>query len=317
MSENPEDKKPLSEEDFLKKYLEETDMSKSKAPQFEEAKGFKQEDTGRVADLQYFAFDAKDLPLGIFYPNGTKIMVRAAQVKEIQSYSMVDDKNFYDMIEKMNDMLSACVRVKYVDDKVGSYLDVKDGDRVYLIFLIRELTFQQGNVLAANATCKCGLEMQVELKRQHFCYHDMPESLGKYFETFDKVFKFETISGQIYSIAPPTIGLQKSFTEYIVKEYNEKKTPNLSFLKIIPFTLTNRNSITVDGIKAKLVEFQSLSIQDFQFLNAAVNKMQFGIKELKKICTQCGEEVHTDMVFPNGPSAIFALPDAFDQFIKK
>jgi len=40
MSQNS-DKKPLSEEDFLKKYLEETDTSKSKATQFEETEGFK------------------------------------------------------------------------------------------------------------------------------------------------------------------------------------------------------------------------------------------------------------------------------------
>lgn len=309
----------VNEEDFLKKYLEETDVNKTKIPQFEESsiKGLKQEDTGRVADLQYFAFDAKDLPLGMFYQNGTKIMVRAAQVKEIQAYSMVDDKNFYDMIEKMNDMLSACVRVKYVDDRVGSYMDVKDGDRIYLIFLIRELTFQAGNILTTSTTCKCGCELSVELKRQNFEHHSMPDTLNKYFDSIEKQFIFETVEGAVYKIAPPTIGLQKSFTEYIVKEYNDKKTPNLSFLKIIPFTLVGRNSITVDGIKSKLLEFQQLSIPSFQFMNAAVNKMQFGIKNLKKMCTQCGEEVHTDMVFPNGPSAIFSLPDAFDQFIKK
>lgn len=309
----------VNEEDFLKKYLEDTDVNKTKVPQFEESaiKGLKQEDTGRVADLQYFAFDAKDLPLGMFYQNGTKIMVRAAQVKEIQAYSMVDDKNFYDMIEKMNDMLSACVRVKYVDDRVGSYMDVKDGDRIYLIFLIRELTFQSGNILTTTTTCKCGCELQIELKRQNFEHHPMPESLAKFFDSIEKQFIFETMDGSVHKIAPPTIGLQKSFTEYIVKEYNDKKTPNLSFLKIIPFTLVGRNSITVDGIKSKLLEFQQLTIPSFQFMNAAVNKMQFGIKNLRKKCTQCGEEVHTDMVFPNGPSAIFSLPDAFDQFIKK
>jgi len=318
MSENPDDKKPkINEEEFLKKYLDENDSSGPKIPEFKDIKGLKQDDSGRVADLQFFAFDAKDMPLGMFYPNGTKIMVRAAQVKEIQSYSMVDDKNFYDMIEKMNDMLSACVRIKYVDDRVGSYLDLKDGDRIYLIFLIRELTFQQGNTLAADATCKCGNEMQIDLKRQNFCFHEMPDTLVKYFDDVDKQFVFETVSGQVYRIAPPTIGLQKSFTEYIVKEYNDKKVPNLSFLKIIPFTLVNSNSITVAGIKTKLAQFQVLSIQDFQFLNAAVNKMQFGIKELKKVCAQCSEEVYTDMVFPNGPSAIFALPTAFDDFIKK
>ena len=54
----------------------------------------------------------------------------------------------------------------------------------------------------------------------------------------------------------------------------------------------------------------------FQFLNAAVSKMTFGIKELKKTCT-CGEEVHTDMQFPNGASSIFVIHDAFEAYIKE
>jgi hypothetical protein len=54
----------------------------------------------------------------------------------------------------------------------------------------------------------------------------------------------------------------------------------------------------------------------FQFLNSVVEKMTFGIEKLTKIC-QCGLEIHTPMTFPNGPSAIFVIYDAFDQFIKK
>ncbi len=37
---------------------------------------------------------------------------------------MVDDNNFYDIVEKMNGMLQSCIRVKYTDGKVGSYLEV-------------------------------------------------------------------------------------------------------------------------------------------------------------------------------------------------
>jgi hypothetical protein len=44
--------------------------------------------------------------------------------------------------------------------------------------------------------------------------------------------------------------------------------------------------------------------------------MTFGIKELKKKCS-CGEEVHTDMQFPNGASGIFVIHDAFEAYIKE
>jgi hypothetical protein len=90
----------------------------------------------------------------------------------------------------------------------------------------------------------------------------------------------------------------------------------MSFLKIMPFLLNGRNSISFEGIKSKLLEYENIDDISFQFLNAVVNKMIFGIKEIRKQCS-CGLEVHTPMEFPNGASAIFIIPDAFDAFIKK
>lgn len=306
----------MSEEDYLKKHLGQLDSTKapinSDIPFVEQPKI----DSTRTTDLQFFNFDIKELPCGEFYPAGTVFMVRPAQVKEIQSYSMVDDQNFYDIVEKMNDILQSCVRIKYSDGKMGSYLEIKDQDRLFLIFLIRELTFQQGNSLTVTTRCNCGNDLQLELKRENFLFHEIDEKLDKYFSASTRSYHFRTVNGKEFELTPPNIGLQKAFTDYILKENNEKRTPNLSFLKIIPFMLTGRSSITYEGIKSKLKEFEQIDDISFQFLNAAVSKMTFGIKELKKTCS-CGEEVHTDMQFPNGASGIFVIHDAFEAYIKE
>ena len=306
----------MSEEEYLKKHLGSLESSKnqnnSDIPFVEQPKI----DNTRTTDLQYFNFDIKELPCGDFYPTGTVFMVRPAQVKEIQAYSMVDDQNFYDIVEKMNDILQSCVRIKYSDGKMGSYLEVKDQDRLFLIFLIRELTFQQGNSLTVNTKCGCGNELQLELKRDNFSFHSIDEKLDRYFSNSTRSYHFTTVNGKEFELTPPNIGLQKAFTDYILKENNEKRTPNLSFLKIIPFMLAGRTSITYEGIKSKLKDFEEIDDISFQFLNAAVSKMTFGIKELKKTCS-CGEEVHTDMQFPNGASGIFVIHDAFEAYIKE
>lgn len=306
------EKDNLSEEEYLKKHLENIDQISKKTsepnPVFF--------DNTRTNDLHYFAFDANEFPCGIFYPPGTTIQVRAAQVKEIQAYSMVDDNNFYDVVEKMNDILSSCVRIKYLDGTIGSFLELKDPDRFYLVFLIRELTFQKGTNLTTSHNCNCGKEIQIELRRDNFELFKQSDRIMKFFDPSTLSFRFEIKNGKVFNIAPPSIGIQKSFTEYIIKENSEKKKPNLSFLKIIPFVLYDRNSITIEGIKSKLEEFQKMDDISFQFLNQAVEKMTFGIEKLKKIC-ECGIEIHTDMVFPDGPSAIFVVHDAFEQFIKE
>ena len=311
MSDN--NKKDMSEEEYLRKHLESVDNQQSNSdipfvkPTVETAKS---------TDLHYFNFDIKEMPCGKYYPTGTVVMVRPAMVKEIQSYSMVDDNNFYDIVEKMNDMLQSCVRLKYPDGKVTSFLEIKDQDRLFLIFMIRELTFQQGNSLAVNAKCSCGEDMQIEMKRDNFVFHEFDEKLERFFDLSTKSFKFKVQNGKDYELSPPCIGIQKSFTDYIIKENNEKRTPNLAFLKIIPFMLHNRSSITIDGIKAKLQDFERIDDISFQFLNAAVGKMTFGLKELKKTCS-CGLEVRSDMTFPNGASGIFVIHDAFEAYIKE
>jgi len=307
----------MSEEDYLKRHLQDMDAGKNTSNFNDNTTAEKPVVEGtRVSDLQYFNFDIRELPCGQFYPTGTLFMVRPAQVKEIQSYSMVDDQNFYDIVEKMNDILQSCVRVKYSDGKIGSYLDIKDQDRLFLVFLIRELTFQSGNSLSVNAKCGCGEEVGIELNKENFVFHEIDEKLERFYNRNSGSYHFKTVNGKSFELTPPNIGLQKAFTDYIMKENNEKRNPNLAFLKIIPFMMSGRTSITYDGIKAKVKEFEQMDDISFQFLNAAVGKMTFGIKELKKTCA-CGEEVHTDMQFPNGASGIFVIHDAFEAYIKE
>jgi hypothetical protein len=313
MSDN---KNEMSEEDYLKRHLTDLEAGKN---QFSDiplgnAEPIIEQST---QDLHYFSFDVRELPCGRFYPVGSLLQVRSAQVREIQAYSMVDDNNFYDIVEKMNGMLQSCVRVKYANGKIGSYLEVKDQDRLFLIFLIRELTFQQGNSLSVKTNCPAdNSEIQLELTRANFAFYEVDEKLDKFFVPNTSSYKFRLKNGKEFEVTPPNIGLQKSFTDYIIKENNDKKTPNLSFLKIIPFLLSGRTSITYDGIKAKLKEFEDMDDISFQFLNSAISKMTFGIKELRTKC-QCGEEVRTDMQFPNGASGIFVIHDAFEAYIKE
>jgi hypothetical protein len=273
----------------------------------------------KISSLDYLSIDTEELPLGIFYPDGFRVSIRAAKVSEIQAYSVVNERNLYDVTEKMNDLLRACVRVTLPGGKIGSYLDIKDGDRLYLIFAVRELTFQKGSELYLTSKCEeCREKVNIEMRRGNFRNFEMPEELAQYFDPITKKFTFQLNTGQVITLGPPTIGLQKAFYEFIKKQVEDKENPDVAFLKIVPWTISDRNNITPEGAEKKLVEFKNMPMDNFLFLDSAIGKMTFGIKELVKQCTcGSGQEVRTEFRFPVGAAGLFTVSGSFGQFVKK
>lgn len=272
----------------------------------------------RASDLKYVVFDINQLPCGKFYPNGTVLKIRAAEVREIQAYSMVDDTNIFDIMDKANDIIANCVRLQDSNGDIHSYLELKDPDRFFLLFVIRDLTFQNGSVLTSKIECDCGHINDVILTRHNFNYYDIAPELLPFYDEYENVFKFELVNNTTYKLGVPTIGLQRSFYSYIVKNAKDKTNINAAFLKIVPFTISTRLSITEEGIKKLIRDFETMDDISFQFLNDAVNKMTFGIKESKTMCVACGQEAHAEFGFPEDkPSRLFVERNAFDRFIKK
>ena len=274
--------------------------------------------------LNYLSVDLNALPAGIFYKPGTKIMIRAAEVHEVQAYSAIINENLVDVTEKMNEMLSRCVRIKFPNGSIGSYKDIRDNDRIFLIFMIRELTFQKNINLAKDVKCdECEHEFKIQYRatpsNEHpktFVNTEIDEKMKPFFDNNERAFVFK-IGDKIWKLAPPTISLQEDFFNFIRKEVEEKRKPNVAFMKIIPYTLVHLRKISEDGIKAKEKEFRAMEMDEFQFLNQAVAKMEFGIKELKDICPSCGMEVHSEFTFPEGAANIFNIPNIFDKYTQK
>ena len=160
------------------------------------------------------------LPCGNFYNQGTKIAIRGAKVEEVQAYSVVDDKNYIDITDKMNGILKSCVRFHYPNGVQGSYKDVKDADRLYLIFMIRELTFPGGKNLSKEVSCShCHHEFPIEFratnseqKHKTFINYDMPEKIDKFFDKYERVYKIALTDKNgndvQYELAPPTTAFQ-------------------------------------------------------------------------------------------------------------
>ena len=279
-------------------------------------------DTYAPPSLEYSLIDINVLPSARFYKQGTKISIRPAKVTEIQSYSVVDDKNFVDITEKMNELLSRNILFTHSDGKKGTYRDLKDADRMFIIFMIREMTFAGGHTITKEVQCnKCDTEFSIPFRATAgqggpatFELLTADQSIERFWNNEERCYEL-VHKGVAWRLGAPTIGIQEDFYDEIKREVNNEKKPNITFMKIVPFLLYDRSYITEDGIKAKLKEFTNMNdLVLFQGLNAIVNGMTFGIKGLVMDCKECGTEVHTEVTFPSGASTIFEIPNILDSF---
>ena len=92
----------------------------------------------------YIKLDLSLLPsAGRFYRDDFEIHIRAARVGEIRDYSTMEETNVRDIDEKLNGIISQCTKIMYGSQR-GSYKDLLEEDRIYVILSIRELTFKEG-----------------------------------------------------------------------------------------------------------------------------------------------------------------------------
>lgn len=261
----------------------------------------------------YIELDINSLPMCRFYKRGTKIKIKKASVEDTQEYTSMLDDNYLDVVEKMNSMLSSCVKVIFPNGMVSNYKELKDDDRYYIIFKIRELTFDNDKFFSKEIKCKsCKKTYEAffrtynvsETEPKTFYNEKYNEKLEKFFVQSENVFQLN-ISGKSYKIAPPCIGLSESFLNYTKEIIRSKEEPNVSFLKIAPFLLYDRNKISDEGIVKKEKEFKSMDMETFQILNSFINKMKFGVKGIKNVCPHCKVENESDLSYKGGASDLF------------
>lgn len=261
------------------------------------------------------------LPLGKFYHVGTRIQFRDLTVKEIEHFSTLDESTIFDFKDKLNDILENCVIFENSDGTIGSYLDLKEGDRTWFVYMIREKTFPKGKVLTVSVDYTDDnnevKKVDIELVRGNLdIYRD--DNIMEYYDTEKKCFKFETtLREEPYYIAPPTIGLRRCFDQYLKIKIDKKSEINKSFFKIAPLLYPHITYINYEELLELEKWFETgISKEEFAFLYDLVeNNLKIGIKGLKK--KEGSTNITTTKMYPNRLSTLFLFSNAFGLFLKK
>ena len=202
-------------------------------------------------DSPSFDVGWKNLPVellpsgGLFYPNGTKIAIRAADVKEIRHFSTIDEDDRLDIEEKLGYVIERCLRMDFLGEGVVSFKDLVQEDRFFAVMAIRDLTFISGEnsiILMPKTKCdnkaECPFSNGLELRTGALRSYTLDPKILSYYNPTTRSFTFDVKKiGKTIEMTVPTIGINGAISDFII--YCSGKNINIDegFLKIAPFIL--------------------------------------------------------------------------------
>ena len=271
----------------------------------------------------YVKLDLINFPsAGQFYREDFEIHIRAARVGEIRDFSTLDEENILDVDEKLNSLLVNCTKIMYGNQR-GSYRDVLEEDRIYLILSIRELTFKEGEnklmMPVGRKQCKtgtCKSQESVELRTNNLQFNEQDELIEKYYDYENKCFTVTTKNHGELVIAPPTIGVMRAITDWIRKREEENLPWDKSSLSILPYVQREWRGFKDKEIFSAITSFQGWDASKFSIIYRLVEKAKIGVKpEFNYPCESCGEEVTVPLTFPGGIKALFIIQDISSELL--
>ena len=272
----------------------------------------------------------KNLPLGLlpskglFYPEGTKIAIRPADVKEIKHFSGIDENDMIDLNERLNFILSKCSTMNFPGLGVVSYKDLKHEDRFFIIMAIRDLTFVQGEnriIITPESKCEdknaCAINQGIELRTGVLSSYEIDPRVMRYYSpvTRNFVFPVRKLAKEI-SMTVPSVGVMEVMSNFVLTSQKKGIEIEESFIKIAPFIFPDWRDLNDRKIIQKMRESDEWTKEEFSLYFELCETIKIGTElDINLKCPTCGAEVTAPITFPGGFKSLFVISDIFRELL--
>lgn len=259
---------------------------------------------------------------GMFYPEGTTILIKPALVEEIRHFSTIDENDPLDLDDKLNMVMSKCLMLKF-PDRHASWKDLKEEDRFCLVFAIRDITFKNGeNKLFINMQCgnTCAGDgsyfEKIEMKNENFEYYEIDPKLMRHFSNEEKCFVINNPKVGVIKLYIPSLGVTTFIKNYMREKIKKGERYDKTFLKVAPFMFSDWRNLN-DKLYQK-VESDSWGWNPLKLsaILQMAEMIRFGVKtKITRQCNKCGAEVATNLTFPGGIRSLFLYASPLDELL--
>ena len=164
----------------------------------------------------------EDLPSkGLFYPENTKIWIKAASLADIKRWTMLDETDPQDINEKIQNILQSCCKISYGHESgiIANWKDIIDIDRLYILFAIHDYSFPAGT---NDIMIKLDESRNVKLAKDNVAFVDFSDKLMKFYDATKRCFVFPVRKTDAFKktngkmeIYMPKIGVANWIMDYI------------------------------------------------------------------------------------------------------
>jgi hypothetical protein len=261
---------------------------------------------------------------GRYYPENTRISIRAARVGEIREFSTIDEEDPKDVADKLTYIISQCCKI-YYGNVPGHYKDIIVADRIVLIFKIRELTFVDGQssikIPVPNGACKtvgCKPQEYILFNSNMFKFMKPDEELEKYYDPINRCYNVHTKSFGMITLYIPTIGTWTAVSDYVRNELQNNRKIEETVSEMVQFLVKDWRGLDERSIFTKISEISGWDTKKFNLVYRLIEKINVGIEfEVTDTCENCGGEIKVPISFPDGYKSIFVqtISDIGDELL--
>lgn len=280
----------------------------------------------RIKDsMDYVNIPLDTLPSGgRFYPEGTRVLIRAARVGEIREFSIINEEDPKDIRDKMTYIVSQCTKV-YYGNSLGHYKDLLEDDRIVLVFKIRELTFVDGQssikIPVPDGACQtpgCHPQSEVYFDSSKLEFQKPSAKIEKYYDPAERCYCVQTKRFGTIKLYPPTIGVTTVISDWIREQQLDNKKFDIALVDILPYTIKDWRGFTINQVFSRITELAGWSTEKFSLVLRLKDEINVGIEyEITDTCAQCGGELRIPVTFPEGFRSLFVptISDLGDELL--
>lgn len=266
-----------------------------------------------------------------FYPEGWRFKIKPAEVEAIRNWSVLNTNstNYNAIDDVFNEILKWCLAIEDENRNPISWNHINSWDRFFFVLLIREYTFQEGEkkVAWSEECVNCDSLIEFNLNSQSLMY-DLPDAeLLPYFDANSQSWMIDPQEFEVdyepIMLYLPTVEKEANIKAWIINKLQQNPNAKIDsvfirFLHWIAPKISKDLTIAQRQIREYETKFKLWDTEMFAFMDNVLRNIEVTPStRIKTICPSCGEEVTSEIRFPNGVSDLFSMGNKFKKFGKK